>query len=218
MEEANKINAYKCNKGHFTITINKDEGTTPFMIACPKCEGKPVLGSGSNDGFAYSRMYNVYQFLVPEYEWYKPSEKELKTLNPETRQHVNMGGLIRRKIARPAVDPKLKPSHTLLVDLLTERNVMMVPQANIGKYDQIILLAQSGGFDDYKFDTIIPDEWNWIGPKMALANIIAEKYPELSDIRQMVINGKFDDKMDQEDIRRMKRDAPKSMWKILGLE
>jgi len=30
----NKINVYTCPKGHKTVTIDTDEGTTPMMLMC----------------------------------------------------------------------------------------------------------------------------------------------------------------------------------------
>lgn len=85
MSYKGKINVYKCQSGHETVTIDKDEGTTPFMIACKTCSE-----------LSRSSFYQVPQTLTPVYEWYKP-ESESK-LSPGEAQHVRMGGLLLRKI------------------------------------------------------------------------------------------------------------------------
>lgn len=58
-----KINVYTCPKGHKTISIDRVEGTTPFMISCIKC------GEMSNSCF-----YSCDQTLIPEIEWIKPDD------------------------------------------------------------------------------------------------------------------------------------------------
>lgn len=203
-------NVYKCNAGHLTVTIDRDEGTTPFAIACPKCPKKPTLGVDSDDYFAKSAFYQCGQHLQAEYEWYKPGKEEIKKLGKWEKEHVKKGGLIMRKINRPAPDPEVKPSWTRLPKELEKRN-------KGGKYDTLILMARSGAFDDYKFDTIVPEEWNWYCPKTALFEILQSKYPELSDIMEMVMDGSLDDKMDEDDKARMRRETPRALWKSLGL-
>jgi hypothetical protein len=87
MEEKGKVNVYKCPNGHDNITVNADEGVTPFMLRCRE----------SNCGaMAQSQMYMVNQSLTPQFEWYKPTN--MKALNPAERHHVEMGGLLIRKI------------------------------------------------------------------------------------------------------------------------
>jgi hypothetical protein len=96
MSYQGKINIYTCNKGHKTVTIDRDDGVTPFIIACPKCDEPPVLGSGSDDGFAQSSFYRVPQNITPEYEWYTPVN--LEGFSQEAREHILNGGLVKRKI------------------------------------------------------------------------------------------------------------------------
>lgn len=84
----NKINIYVCsNCNKRTITIDKDDGTTPFMASCPECKS-----------IAFSSFYNVDQDLIPTHEWYRPEEKELENLDEETQEYVNNGGLLLRRI------------------------------------------------------------------------------------------------------------------------
>lgn len=87
-----KINTYKCQNGHETVTVDLVEGTTPMMI---RCKQKDEDGKHNCTLFAKSGFYMVDQTLTPEYEWYKPDN--LKKLNPEERQHVKLGGLLIRK-------------------------------------------------------------------------------------------------------------------------
>lgn len=87
MSYKGKINVYVCPQGHQTITIDKDEGTTPFKLGCrtPNC-----------GQLATSQFYQVDQSLMPEYEWYKPTD--IKKVAKNLKEHVRMGGLIIRKI------------------------------------------------------------------------------------------------------------------------
>lgn len=209
MSYKNKVNVYRCNAGHLTVTVDKDEGTTPFIITCPKCGGGPDYSGGPNDNSAKSRFYNCYQFIRPEYEWYAPSAEEVEILSPGAKEHVNMGGLLKRKIDHPPICPKLKPSWTVLPDMLEKRN-------GEGKYDSLILIARSGGFDDYKFDRVIPEKWGWICPKSALVEILNSRYPELSDILSMVVAGDFDDKMDANDMEKNEERTTKIYVEING--
>lgn len=87
------INVYTCKKcGHQTITIDREEGVTPFIIGCDSCKGE-----------SYSSFYRCSQGLTPTHEWFKPTIEELKILY-EGRMldgmidHVEQGGLDLRKI------------------------------------------------------------------------------------------------------------------------
>lgn len=101
----NKINAYVCDDcGFMTVTIDKDEGTTPFLIGC---EAKGC------SGVARSGFYAVPQDLTPQFEWRKPTKAEYYQLPVSTRrEHVDRGGLmmypirppkeVKEKVAQPA--------------------------------------------------------------------------------------------------------------------
>ena len=83
-----KINVYECyGCARSTVTIDTDNGTTPFMISCPSC-GKS----------ARSSMYRVNQSLKPTHEFYRPPFEDLRKLSGGEQQHVIMGGLLFRKI------------------------------------------------------------------------------------------------------------------------
>ena len=92
MEKAGMINLYLCDNYHATVTINRDGGTTPFMITC------------KHDGctsYARSQMYACLQKPdQAKFEWYTPDESEMKTLSGAAREHVSMGGLLLREIKK----------------------------------------------------------------------------------------------------------------------
>jgi hypothetical protein len=91
-----KKNIYTCEacRGH-VVTVDKDAGTTPFMIGCKVTEGC--------NGKMTSSFYRVFdQKMAAAYEWYRPDATEITTLDSATRHHVELGGLLLRKIERAA--------------------------------------------------------------------------------------------------------------------
>lgn len=89
-----KPNAYCCPL-HKTITVDLVKGVTPFAIRCryPGC-----------NEIAYSVGYRVPSAYAEtaSHEWYRPDSTELSTLDRETREHVENGGLLLRKKAGAA--------------------------------------------------------------------------------------------------------------------
>lgn len=79
-----KKNQYVCPEGHSTVTIEHDEGTTPFLIKCTKCTC-----------MAMSRFYRVDREAKPTHEWYKP---DIMTVKPYEKEYVLNGGLLLRPI------------------------------------------------------------------------------------------------------------------------
>lgn len=97
-----KINKYVCAKcGQPTITVDRDEGVTPFMLGCRATPGC--------DGMGTSSMYRTDQSQRPTHEWYMPEEAEWRRLSKEMREHVKRGGLCIRRIAAEA-DPAKEPT------------------------------------------------------------------------------------------------------------
>lgn len=95
-EAKNERNAYRCRLCEFLIvTINRDQGTTPFLIGCQ-------AGSGCG-GMMQSHFYRLPDGAPePSYEWYRPDLKALRRLNrgdSAAAEHVLKGGLLLRKIA-----------------------------------------------------------------------------------------------------------------------
>lgn len=87
-----KKNIYTCDTcfGHI-VTVDRDDGVTPFMINCRatiECVGT-----------MRSSMYRVFdQSMRATFEWYKPSVLEIGALESGARGHVDKGGLLLRKI------------------------------------------------------------------------------------------------------------------------
>ena len=85
-----RINRYTCEDCKaYIITVDRDLGVTPFLTTC-KME--------DCNGLMQSAVYRCFQ-EVPEYEWYRPSLKEYKRLDIATKEHIQMGGLLLRKIS-----------------------------------------------------------------------------------------------------------------------
>lgn len=92
------------------------------------------------------------------------------------------------------------------------------------KYKSIIERAALNGYHDHKFDKIPkhPEYGECVCPKIQLVNDLSA-YPELNDIRNDVINGKYDEKADLEDQAEMRgwlmdENSPDAMFTMLGFE
>ena len=93
-EAAGAKNAYRCQLCGFTIvTINRDEGTTPFMLRCRR----PIRCQGMMHSAFYRLPENAPE---PSLEWYRPSEREVRKLPEWQRDHVEQGGLLYRGISK----------------------------------------------------------------------------------------------------------------------
>lgn len=97
MEKAGQINAYECTVcGRRTVTVNRDDGVTPFIIMCR--QGFPDTCGEE----ARSLCYNVPQNLLPSHEWFRPDEKMVETMEKRgdtaAVEHVRNGGLHLRRL------------------------------------------------------------------------------------------------------------------------
>ncbi len=91
-----------------------------------------------------------------------------------------------------------KSTNIELVSELTKRNTD-------GRYNSIIERAADKGYHDFKFDE---DKYeDCICPKIDLVDDL-DKFPELNDVRQDVINGIYDEAPDEEDNRNIEKDFP----------
>lgn len=80
------VNTYTCEAcGERTVTVDREPGVTPFLTACPEC-----------NGLAQSAGYRVQQTLRPTHEWYRP--ESIEGLNANTVEHLRAGGPILRRI------------------------------------------------------------------------------------------------------------------------
>lgn len=106
-----RVNTYRCigkskfspkgataGCGHLMVTVDREEGVTPFLTKCPQC-----------DGDAQSAMYRVPPGLQPTHEWLRPDNFD--GLNLSTIEHIKMGGLILRKIVQPAAALETSKAH-----------------------------------------------------------------------------------------------------------
>jgi hypothetical protein len=91
-------NIYTCTMcGGRTVTVDCDEGVTPFMIDC-RASGE----DGDCDGMAQSSFYHVPPGTPPpQWEWYAPGEEEIERATPGMRWHARQGGLFLRKLSYP---------------------------------------------------------------------------------------------------------------------
>lgn len=93
------VNGYTCERcWHQTVTIDRDEGVTPFLIRC--------TSPGPCRGMAKSAFYRVPTELgvLATHEWYRPSVAEQRSLDAAELDHVARGGLLMR-----AIDPANRP-------------------------------------------------------------------------------------------------------------
>lgn len=90
-------NVYVCEQcGGFTVTVDIDDGVTPFMLGC-----RALGEEGLCEGLAYSELYppgpRPPHIPAPAWEWYKPTAQELKASTPGMQAHAAQGGLFLRK-------------------------------------------------------------------------------------------------------------------------
>ena len=90
-------NVYVCEEcGGYTVTVDIDEGVTPFMLGC-RASGD----EDSCDGMAMSQFYPEGRrppyIPAPEWEWYRPGAEELEGETPAMQAHAGMGGLFLRR-------------------------------------------------------------------------------------------------------------------------
>lgn len=112
-----KKNIYTCERCHgHIVTVDIDDGVTPFMIACcarPRC-----------NGMMKSSMYRVFdQGMAASHEWYRPGPTA--NLKPGEIDHVMRGGLLLRP-AKPmgsgtAAAAADAPVHAALINDMKEQ-------------------------------------------------------------------------------------------------
>ena len=105
------------------------------------------------------------------------------------------------------------------IDLAT-----ILSQRDQVKYREIIIRAGNNGYHDHKFTKIPghPEYGECTCPKVQLVSDLS-KFPELEDIKQEVMNGKYDepaDKQDQEEMRGwlISDGSPDAMFEMLGFK
>ncbi len=85
-----KKNIYLCPScGHGFVSLDVDDGTTPFMTKCLNCNDMA-------QSMFYAAPQEVLARINPALEWYSPSPKSVKKMSPAAQQHCARGGLISR--------------------------------------------------------------------------------------------------------------------------
>jgi hypothetical protein len=117
-----KKNIYTCEACHgHIVTVDVDEGVTPFMLTCKaheRCSGTML-----------SSLYCVYdQSMAASHEWYRPASTA--DLSPGLLEHVLKGGLLLRPvkpmglgIAAAAPDA---PAHARAINDLKEQLLIVL--------------------------------------------------------------------------------------------
>lgn len=102
-------NAYWCEDCHgYVVTRDRDDGVTPMFLAC-RVKGEPTDPDNDCTGTMRSMMYPAEPWperdelggeipTEPTWEWYTPGRRELRKYGAETRDHVERGGLLLRRI------------------------------------------------------------------------------------------------------------------------
>lgn len=96
-------NVYTCRKCKAQlVTIDRDEGVTPFMMRCGSYN--PNGCGGDMTSAFYPKGPRPSHIPAPTHEWYAPDEQERKRYRkqPGMLDHINNGGLLIRAILPPA--------------------------------------------------------------------------------------------------------------------
>jgi hypothetical protein len=108
MSLQNPFNCYTCTTcGGQIVTVDRDEGVTPFMV---RCRAQKDCG-----GTMHSSFYtNVPLALQPTYEWRKPTPQEYRKLDKATRtDHVDRGGLLMYRLDGAAEEMPARPERSI---------------------------------------------------------------------------------------------------------
>ena len=87
-----KKNIYLCKScGHGFVSIDQDEGTTPFTTTCLNC-------SKYVESMLYAAPQEMLKDISPAVVWYTPDKAEFANLSKGSKDHVEMGGLLSRVV------------------------------------------------------------------------------------------------------------------------
>lgn len=100
-----RVNGYGCrNKAcrHVMVTVDVDDGVTPFMVGCPRCGADAVSFMYPTQGCPSAEQAT--------HEWYAPDEAERKGMTCAELEHAERGGLfLRRKGEKHRMIERRKP-------------------------------------------------------------------------------------------------------------
>lgn len=96
-KKTQKVNCYICDTcGKAIVTIEYDEGVTPFMLGCNR-----VSPFGDCNGMCKSSFYSNPQNLIPTSIWYRKKDDEPMT-TAQRKYHEN-GGLCFRELTQEEI-------------------------------------------------------------------------------------------------------------------
>ncbi len=99
-----KKNIYICPScGHGFVTVDKDDGTTPFMTDCQR----PGCGKAAHSLF-YRCPQDMLADVQPALEWYRPTVLELGDKPPHVLDHIAKGGLLHRPPTKSYVARRMR--------------------------------------------------------------------------------------------------------------
>ncbi len=112
-EPGDKVNLYRCSAGHATVTIDVDEGVTPFMMGCAH-KGCDLDSQSAFYPQGVRTLMVLEKFGQPTHEWYKPTPEQLYMqyshdvhILANMIDHVKRGGLdLRTRTDKPGVKHK----------------------------------------------------------------------------------------------------------------
>ena len=97
-----RINQYKCECQQLFVTVDTDEGVTPFAV-----RHKSFQPGTDCEGMARSRFYSeALQKMQATHEWFTPSALDAVKMGKQVLEHIQKGGLVLRRLKEFA-DPHL---------------------------------------------------------------------------------------------------------------
>ena len=104
-----RLNAYYCETcERYVVTVDRDEGVTPMMLAC-RADGDPTApgfdgckGTSRSMGYPKQPWPTEAPDPVPTWEWFTPEGEDYLALSDAMRDHVDRGGLDLRPIREAA--------------------------------------------------------------------------------------------------------------------
>ena len=99
-----RYNVYECPSGHYLLSMDVDEGVTPFMVTCPDD------GSGATSTM-YPKGLERHPSLWPvRMIWRLATPSERKREKKSGGDHYARGGLAREWVTSPTPEPTAIPT------------------------------------------------------------------------------------------------------------
>ena len=97
-----RVNGWTCDTcGRTTYIVHVDHGTTPMFLAC-RAEGvdprvAACKGMGTSLGYPEAELPDHIRSAVA-WEWFRPSRRRTRRMEPAMRDHIGRGGVDLRPI------------------------------------------------------------------------------------------------------------------------